>query len=236
MKKEPWKRGGEALRVLLIDDDDTLRQATADYLIAKGVEIQMAASGFEALDILKSSTFDLAVIDVMMPGMDGFELLKKIQGEHGPLPVIMLTAVGDEPDRILGLELGADDYLVKPVSSRELLARLKALHRRSDRPQSPAGSQEKLVINRERREAFLHGSPMDLTSVEFTLLSILHQNRGIVLERDRLLDLARGREFIACDRSIDVHISHLRQKLGDDPKSPRIIKTIRGAGYLFAGL
>jgi len=203
------------LRVLLIDDDDTLRQATADYLAAKGVEITMAASGFEALDIMKSAIFDMAVIDVMMPQMDGFELLQKIRRDYGPLPVIMLTAVGDEPDRILGLELGADDYLVKPVSSRELLARLKALHRRSDKAPTPAAPQEILAINRERREAFLHGAPMDLTSVEFTLLSILHQNRGIVLERDRLLDLARGRDFIACDRSIDVHISHLRQKLGD---------------------
>jgi two-component system, OmpR family, phosphate regulon response regulator OmpR len=224
------------VKVLLIDDDNTLREVLADYLTAKCIEVKTAGSGVEALEILKRETFDAIVLDVMMPQMDGLEVLQKIQREHGLLPVIMLTAVGDEPDRILGLELGADDYLVKPVSPRELLAHIKALHRRNEKTSSKDAHAEILEINREKREVFLRGSPLDLTSVEFTILSILHLNRGIVLERERLMDLARGKEFIACDRSIDVHISHLRQKLGDDPRNPRIIKTIRGTGYLFAGL
>jgi two-component system, OmpR family, phosphate regulon response regulator OmpR len=224
------------MRILMVDDDATLRQAQADYLLAKGLDVKTAESGFEALDLLKRETFDVIVLDVMMPQMDGFEVLQKMNREIGHIPVIMLTAVGDEPDRILGLELGADDYLVKPVSSRELLARIKALYRRSGENAPKEVSRGNLEINREKREVFLHGSPLELTSVEFTILSILQMNKGIVLERERLMDLARGKEFMACDRSIDVHISHLRQKLGDDPRSPRIIKTIRGTGYLFAGM
>jgi DNA-binding response OmpR family regulator len=223
------------MKVLLVDDDDTLRQALGDYLESKGIDIRLAASGPEALEALGRENYDLMVLDVMMPQMDGLEVLKRIGVDYPSLSVIMLTAVGDEPDRILGLELGADDYLVKPVSPRELLARVKALSRRRDKVIERKQSSTPLEIDHEKREAYLNGQMLELTSVEFTLLSILFQNKGIVLARERLMDLARGKEFIAFDRSIDVHISHLRQKLGDDPKSPRIIKTIRGAGYIFTG-
>jgi len=223
------------MKVLLVDDDDTLRQALGDYLESKGIDIRLAASGAEALETLAREGFDLMVLDVMMPQMDGLEVLKRTGVDYPSLSVIMLTAVGDEPDRILGLEMGADDYLVKPVSPRELLARIKALSRRRDRVIERKQSSTPLEIDHDKREAHLNGQMLELTSVEFTLLSILFQNKGIVLARERLMDLARGKEFIAFDRSIDVHISHLRQKLGDDPKSPRIIKTIRGAGYIFTG-
>ncbi len=223
------------MRVLLVDDDDTLRQALGDYLESKSIEVKLAASGAEALENLAHETFDLMVLDVMMPQMDGLEVLQRTGREYPSLSVIMLTAVGDEPDRILGLEMGADDYLVKPVSPRELLARIKALTRRRDKTVERRHSSTPLEIDYEKREAHLSGKPLELTSAEYALLAILYRNKGIVLARERLMDLARGKEFIAFDRSIDVHISHLRQKLGDDPRSPRIIKTIRGAGYIFTG-
>jgi len=223
------------MRLLLVDDDDTLRQVLGDYLESKGIEVRLAASGAEALEVLALENFDLMVLDVMMPQMDGLEVLKRTGIDYPSLSVIMLTAVGDEPDRILGLEMGADDYLVKPVSPRELLARIKALSRRRDKAVERKHSSTPLEIDNEKREASLSGIPLVLTSAEFALLAILYQNKGIVLARERLMDLARGKEFVAFDRSIDVHISHLRQKLGDDPKSPRIIKTIRGAGYIFTG-
>lgn len=223
------------MRLLLVDDDDTLRQVLGDYLESKGIEVRLAASGAEALEVLALENFDLMVLDVMMPQMDGLEVLKRTGIDYPSLSVIMLTAVGDEPDRILGLEMGADDYLVKPVSPRELLARIKALSRRRDKAVERKHSSTPLEIDHEKREASLSGIPLVLTSAEFALLAILYQNKGIVLARERLMDLARGKEFVAFDRSIDVHISHLRQKLGDDPKSPRIIKTIRGAGYIFTG-
>ncbi|MHC9538307.1 MAG: response regulator [Vulcanimicrobiota bacterium] len=223
------------MRVLLVDDDDTLRQVLGDYLESKNIEVKLAASGAEALETLTRETFDLMVLDVMMPQMDGLEVLQRTGREYPSLSVIMLTAVGDEPDRILGLEMGADDYLVKPVSPRELLAHIKALSRRRDKAVERKLSSTPLEIDYEKREACLSGKPLELTSAEYALLAILFKNKGIVLARERLMDLARGKEFIAFDRSIDVHISHLRQKLGDDPKSPRIIKTIRGAGYIFTG-
>lgn len=198
-----------------------------------------AKRGSEALEILKKEVFELAILDVMMPGMDGFEVLKRINSEYNYLPVIMLTARSDDMDKIVGLELGADDYIIKPFNPRELLARIKAVTRRQEKGKK---DNEEIIITSDliqldmnKRQAVVRGQFTELTSAEFEILSILLQNKGIVLSREKIMDLARGRDFMAFDRSIDVHISHLRQKIEDDPKNPILIKTVWGIGYIYTG-
>jgi DNA-binding response OmpR family regulator len=224
-------------RVLIIDDDRKLCRLIRDYLEPMGYEIEMAHTGIEGLERALRENFSVLILDLMLPGMDGFEVLKKLR-HTSDVPVLMLTGRGEEPDRIVGLELGADDYLPKTFSTRELLARLRAVTRRAERKVADkAEAMEEIVIGPLRvrpasRVALLADQPLVLTPVEFDLLACLAQAKGRVKTREQLLDSISDRNYDVFDRSIDVHISALRKKLGDDPKNPRFIKTLRVAGYL----
>jgi two-component system OmpR family response regulator len=219
--------------ILVIDDDTRLRDLLAEYLDSRGYAVRTADGGEAGLEVVRSETVDLIVLDVMMPGMDGFEVLKALR-HFSAIPVIMLTARGDEMDRIVGLEIGADDYMPKPFNPRELLARMQAVLRRttSEAPQAGAKlSVGPLSIDVDRRSVTLDEQPIEMTTTEFELLKTLVANSGRVIPRERLMELARGEDFAAFDRSVDVHISHIRKKLGDDGKRPRFVKTVRGVGY-----
>lgn len=224
-------------KILIIDDDVKLCRLVKDYLTPMGFAVEAAHTGTEGLEKVKNGDYQAVILDVMLPEMDGFEVLKRIRS-FSIVPVLMLTALGDESDRIVGLEIGADDYLPKTFSTRELLARLRAVTRRS----RYAATQSKdetdeikigdVYINPASRNATLDNEPLILTALEFDLLLCLARSKGRVLDRDTLLDEIAGREYDVFDRSIDVHISSLRRKLGDDPKNPRYIKTIRSVGYM----
>ena len=219
--------------ILVIDDDPELASLLSEYLGARGLQVESTGDGPSGLSRLRGGGIDLVVLDVMMPGMDGFEVLKAIRRESR-VPVVMLTARGEDFDRIVGLELGADDYLAKPFNPRELLARIRAVLRRfvgepvEDEVFTAAG----IRVVPARREASVDGRPLELTTTEFDLLRTLVSSAGRVIPRERLMELARGQEWAAYERSVDDHISHLRRKLGDDPRKPRRIKTVRGVGYL----
>lgn len=224
-------------RILIIDDDTKLCRLVKDYLAPFGFAVEAAHTGSEGLEKVKNGNHDAVILDVMLPGMDGFTVLKQIRF-FSNVPVLMLTALGDESDRIVGLEIGADDYLPKTFSTRELLARLRAVTRRSriSADQSKADEEEfsagDIYINSATREAKVDGDAIVLTALEFDLLFCLMRSAGRVLDRDKLLDEIAGRSYDVFDRSIDVHISSLRRKLGDDFKNPRYIKTIRSVGYM----
>lgn len=228
------------IKVLIVDDDKKLCGLVRDYLEPMGYDVDAAHTGVDGLKTVFSGSFHVVILDVMLPGMDGFEVLKKLR-EKSDIPVLMLTARGDETDRIVGLEMGADDYLPKTFSTRELLARLRAVTRRyfrPERPETPPPDEDTLirgdlVIDRASRDVRLGGKPLVLTPLEFDLLTHLAMARGRVLTRDQLLDAAAGRSHEVFDRSIDVHISSLRRKLGDDPRNPTYIRTVRSAGYMF---
>ena len=219
-------------RVLVVDDDERLRSLLAEYLGTRGFEVDTAEDGVAGLEAVRARAPDLVVLDVMMPGKDGFEVVRELRA-FSRVPVVMLTARGDELDRIVGLELGADDYLAKPFNPRELLARIQAVLRRA----RPAVVEDEplragpLVVDPDRRVATLDGESLDLTTTEFDILRALVANAGRVIPRERLMETARGEAWAAFERSADVHISHLRKKLGDDPREPRFIKTVRGVGY-----
>ena len=221
----------------MIDDDAKLCRLVKDYLEPMGYEIETAHTGPAGLEKVVAGNFQAVILDVMLPGMNGFEVLRQIR-RISVVPVLMLTALGDESDRIVGLEIGADDYLPKTFSTRELLARLRAVILRSQisAAQAPADAEEITVndlhVNASARRATLNGQTLTLTPVEFDLLFCLARSADRVLSRDQLLDEISGRNYEVFDRSIDVHISSLRRKLGDDPKTPRFIKTVRSAGYL----
>ncbi len=220
-------------RILVIDDDDRIRSLLAEYLSTRGMQVSSASSGAEGLAQLKAQSTDLVVLDVMMPEMDGFAVLQKIRSQ-GSTPVIMLTARGDDIDRIVGLEMGADDYLAKPFNPRELLARIQAVLRRAAAsPEQTGGALQAgpLRVDPDRRTCTLEEQPIPLTTTEFEILRTLVANAGRVIPRERLMELARGEDYASFDRSVDVHISHIRRKLGDDPRRPRFIKTVRGVGY-----
>jgi DNA-binding response OmpR family regulator len=222
--------------VLLIDDDRKLCRLIAGYLNPMGYEVVAAHSGPEGLAKVGERQWHAVLLDLMLPGMDGFEVLKRIR-HSSDVPVLMLTARGEEADRIVGLELGADDYLPKTCSSREMLARLRAVTRRSHRPEQEPPSREKdlrvgvLRLQPDSRLATLGGNPLQLTPVEYDLLLCLASAVGRVKTREQLLEEIRERNYEVFDRSIDVHISALRKKLGDDPKQPRFIRTVRTLGY-----
>ncbi len=224
----------------MIDDDEKLCRLVRDYLAPFGFEVSAAHDGLVGEERVREGGWDAVILDVMLPGADGFEVLKRIRS-HSNVPVLMLTARGDDTDRIVGLEVGADDYLPKTFSTRELLARLRAVLRRSHRQPEPNGSDAplaeivvgELVIQPEARRAALAGGLLDLTPVEFDLLHSLARAKGRVRSREALLDEVRERNYDVFDRSIDVHISALRRKLGDDARHPRFIRTMRSAGYLF---
>ena len=229
---------GTPTRVLVIDDDRKLCRLIRDYLEPMGYAVSAAHTGPDGVEKAASESWHAILLDVMLPGMDGFEVLKRIRAKCD-VPVLMLTARGDEADRIVGLEIGADDYLPKTFSTRELLARLRAVTRRTAR-KAAAGADEtepevvvgKLRVNPAVRVAVLDDQPLTLTPVEFDLLASLARARGRVKTREQLLEEIRERNYDVFDRSIDVHISGLRKKLGDDPKTPRFIRTVRAAGYM----
>jgi len=223
-------------RVLVIDDDRKLCRLICDYLEPMGYEVSAAHSGTEGVERAVGEAWDAVILDVMLPGLDGFEALKAIR-RTSDVPVLMLTGRGEEADRIVGLEMGADDYLPKTFSTRELLARLRAVMRRA-RSASPSRTEEQeivvgpLRINPGARAVVLGDEALVLTPVEFDLLVSLARAKGRVKTRESLLDEIRDRNYDVFDRSVDVHISALRKKLGDDPKTPRFIRTVRSAGYM----
>jgi len=225
-------------RVLVVDDDRKLCRLIRDYLEPMGYAVSAVHTGPEGVEKALKESWRAVILDVMLPGFDGFEALKQIR-RHSDVPVLMLTGRGEEADRIVGLEIGADDYLPKTFSTRELLARLRAVTRRPARrplaPEDPAAAEiliGPLRVNPGARVAALHDRPLALTPVEFDLLVSLARARGRVKTREQLLEEIRERDYEVFDRSIDVHISGLRKKLGDDPKEPRFIRTLRAAGYM----
>jgi len=221
------------VRVLLIDDDVRLAELLDGYLAPQGVALVHAGGGQAGLGALGAGGFDAVLLDVMMPGMDGLAVLKKLREGGHRIPVIMLTARGDEADRVVGLELGADDYVAKPFSPRELLARIRAVVRRAQ----PDAVAEKLTasgitVDTGAREAWVDGKPVELTGLEIDLLTALIRRAGRVVPRTALLELAGRGDVAVNERAVDVHISRLRKKLGDDP--PTRIRTVRGVGYVLA--
>ena len=226
-----------AAEVLIIDDDTRLAAMLSDYLKAAGFSTRSAATGLTGLQEIARKAPDAVILDVMLPDHDGFEICRRIRASSG-LPILMLTAKGEETDRIVGLELGADDYLPKPFSPRELAARLKAILRRTQGSAAISPNDVlrfgRLEIDRGQRCVRLDGSERGLTGYQFALLLTMAENAGRVLSRERLMELTKGEELEAFDRSIDVHISRIRAAIETDPKHPRRIITLRGSGYIFA--
>ena len=223
-------------RILLIEDDERLAAMLSEYLVSMGFEVRTALDAASGLEALSGIAFDALVLDVMLPDRDGFSVCREVR-VRSEIPILMLTARGDETDRIVGLELGADDYLPKPFNPRELLARLRAILRRR-RPAASGPSSRlrigNLEIDRDTRSVAVKGRCCTLTGNQFELLWVLAQNAGRVMSRDALMDAVRGEALEAFDRSIDVHISRIRAAIEDVPGKPRRIITVRGAGYMLA--
>ena len=228
------------MKILIVDDDKKLCRLVSDYLGPMGYDVEVAHDGAQGLQMILAGDYHAVILDVMMPQMDGFEVLKRLR-QASDVPVLMLTARGEETDRIVGLEMGADDYLPKTFSSRELLARLRAVTRRHTLTRHKAATAVKdkvlkfgnLEIEQSSRTVRLDSKILNLTPVEYDLLASLARSAGRVLSRDQLLDAIAGRNYEVYDRSVDVHISSLRRKLGENPRNPKFIQTIRTAGYLF---
>jgi two-component system phosphate regulon response regulator OmpR len=228
--------GKMAEHVLMIEDDESLAAMVGEYLGALGIKVTTRPTAADGLKLWRHGEFDALILDVMLPDLDGFEVCRRVRATSD-IPILMLTARGDETDRIVGLELGADDYLPKPFNPRELLARLRAiLRRRGVAGTKGSGSLRfgRLEIDRDARVVRLDGEERPLTSYQFELLWALAVSAGRVMSRETLMDRVRGEELEAFDRSIDVHISRIRAAIEDDPKHPRRIITVRGAGYVFA--
>ena len=227
-------------KVLIIDDDEKLQKLLREYLGGNGFPVRTLSDGSEVLQTIRSESPDIIILDIMLPGKDGLEVLKDIRRDH-TIPVIMLTAKGEDTDRIVGLELGADDYLPKPFNPRELLARMKAILRRAVSADTGKASLEGgllikaggLTLNQAKQTVATEAGELELSSTEYRILKVLMKHPNTVLSRDQLMTLAQGRDFMAFDRSIDVHISKLRAKLEPDPRSPKRIKTVWGSGYMF---
>ncbi|MBS4714089.1 response regulator [Aeromonas caviae] len=227
--------------ILVVDDHSEIRDLLKRFLEQHGMRVSCARDGKEMKRLLDEREFDLLVLDLMMPGEDGLTLCRELRVKSR-LPIIMLTAMGEETDRIIGLEMGADDYLSKPFNPRELLARIKAVMRRTQAESLPVPETltrdlrfDRWLLDVNRRELVdEEGVGMSLSTAEFDLLKVFLERPQRVLSRDQLLDLARGREAVAFDRAIDTLVSRLRRKLERDPKNPELIKTIWGGGYLFA--
>jgi DNA-binding response OmpR family regulator len=220
--------------VLCIEDDQRLFELLAEYFAPNGVNLEQAPDGPAGLAALERGVFDAVFLDIMLPGMDGLQVCRRIR-DRSRIPVIMLTAKGDEADRVVGLEIGADDYVAKPFSPRELLARLRAVLRRT---QPAAGGGEIVIgdvlIDGQARTVRRGETAVELTGLEFDILLALARRAGRVVPRETLLEEAGRGDVVVSDRTVDVHVSHLRRKLGDDPRTPRLIKTIRGVGYILA--
>lgn len=222
--------------ILIIDDDAGLIDLLTEYLEEAGFEVSHALDGNRAPDLIGAGQPDLVILDIMLPGKDGLEVLRDIR-KTTQVPVIMLTAKGDDTDRIVGLEMGADDYLPKPFNPRELLARIKAVLRRQGGRNQPDTDltirRGDMVLNRANHTIRVGEKIVDLSTTEFKILEVLMKSSNTVLSRDQIMNLAQGREFMAFDRSVDIHISKLRAKIETDPGSPKRIKTIWGTGYMF---
>jgi len=226
----------QTIRVLLVEDDVRLAQLTAKYLEMRGLTVTVAHDGATGLLEATSGSYDVILLDLLLPGRPGTAVCREVR-KVSDVPIIMVTALGDEPERVTGLELGADDYVTKPFSSAELLARIRAAVRRYRGQVGPASRQVevgRLALDPGSLTATLDGQPLDLTSYEFSILYVLAERAGRVLSREQLLDMAKGNADEAFDRSIDGHISRIRKKLGDDPKRPAFLKTVRGYGYMLA--
>jgi two-component system phosphate regulon response regulator OmpR len=227
-------------RILIVDDDEKLRKLLKEYLEGYEFKVFTLADGEAVLNTMRKESPELVILDVMLPKKDGLEVLKEIRAAS-KVPVIMLTAKGEEADRVVGLELGADDYLPKPFSPRELLARIKAVLRRLEPGMKTAGEESEglrveagnLLLDKAKQTLLIEGKEVALSSTEYRVLKVLMENPNRVLSRDQIMTLAQGKDFMAFDRSIDVHISKLRAKLESDPRSPKRIKTIWGSGYMF---
>ena len=227
-------------KVLIIDDDQKLCKLLREYLEENGFHVFILGEGSGALKIIERESPDIVILDIMLPGKDGLEVLKEVNREY-KTPVIMLTAKGEDTDRILGLELGADDYISKPFNPRELLARMRAVMRRF----VPEGNEETekaderniisggIILDRSRHTVTVNNGEMELSMTEYKILEVLMRKPNVVLSRDQIMNFARGKDLMAFDRSIDVHISKLRSKLEKDPRYPARIKTIWGSGYMF---
>jgi DNA-binding response OmpR family regulator len=226
-----------AVAALLIDDDARLGALLTEYLGGHGIEVAVAADGERGLAELARRRFDLVLLDVMLPRVDGLEVCRRIRALPGgaAVPIVMLTARGEEVDRIVGLELGADDYLAKPFNPRELLARIRAVLRRAGTGAEPGGRRLRVrdvEIDLDGRAVTSGGRRVNLTGYEFELLALLARSAGRVLSREQILDALKGQDYETFDRSIDVHVSRLRAKLEPNPRAPRLIKTVRGVGYV----
>jgi len=230
-------------RLLIVDDDPEIRGLLAEFLTGHGFEVDTAADGITMDKTLAGSHFDLVILDIMLPGEDGLSLCRRLRAESA-LPIILLTAISEETDRIIGLEMGADDYLTKPFGPRELLARIRAVLRRSSlRPRqasgTPASGARRIALGVCQLDLDAHrlyaadGREVPITSMEFDLLKAFADHPNQVLSRDQLLDLAHNKDWEPFDRSIDIRIARLRRKIEDDPAKPQVIKTVRGAGYIF---
>ncbi len=221
--------------ILLIEDDNRLADMVRDYLQSNGYDVKIAPNGADGIQLEDEEKFDVIILDLMLPDMDGLDICRVIKA-RSDVPIIMLTAKGDPMDRVVGLELGADDYMGKPFEPRELLARIKAVMRRGQTKTATSKTLQfgRLEIDPDAMNCSLDNKLCELTSHQFTLLHTLAESAGRVLSRDTLIDRLKGQEFDAFDRSIDVHISRIRNQIEDDPKHPKRILTIRGAGYVFA--
>ena len=225
-------------RILIVEDEESYREPLVYQLTREGYDVSAAATGEEGLELFTKGGIDLVLLDLMLPGLDGTALCRRIR-EQSRVPIIMLTAKSAEIDKVVGLEIGADDYITKPYSFRELLARVRAVLRRAQPVQAERKEPEEdgvvrvrgLWMDRKSMKARMDGVPMDLTALEFRILFGMAAHPGRVFTRENLLELAVGREFSRYDRSVDMHISTLRRKLGDDPHNPAYLKTIRGMGY-----
>jgi len=223
-----------AERILMIDDDSRLAGMVCDYLGGAGFRVTVAGSGREGEALLKRQTFDALILDLMLPDVDGLDLCRRLRASTD-VPILMLTARGEPMDRVVGLEIGADDYLAKPFEPRELQARLRAiLRRKTAPPRAEILRFGRLEIDKGARVVRVDGEERTVTSYQFALLLALAERAGRVLSRDTLMDLLKGEKLEAFDRSVDVHISRIRAAIEDDPKKPRRILTVRGAGYVFA--
>ena len=232
--------GQETSKILVVDDDMRLRALLERYLMEQGYQVRSAANSEQMDRLLERENFHLLVLDLMLPGEDGLSICRRLRQQANTIPIIMLTAKGDEVDRIIGLELGADDYLPKPFNPRELLARIKAVMRRQsqDVPGAPTQQEEEVTfgeftLNLATREMYHGEEAISLTSGEFAVLKVLVSHPREPLSRDKLMNLARGRDYSALERSIDVQVSRLRRLIEKDPANPRYIQTVWGLGYVF---
>jgi two-component system phosphate regulon response regulator OmpR len=225
-------------QVLLVDDDEKLLKLVKEYLEGYGFHVVTLPDGSAVMKTIAAKSPDIVILDIMLPGKDGLAVLKEVRTEHA-VPVIMLTAKGEDADRIVGLELGADDYLPKPFNPRELLARVRAVLRRPPRLEDAKTQENKVIrvggmsLNTAKQALLVEGKEVELSSTEYKVLEALMKHPNVVMTRDHLMTLARGRDFMAFDRSIDVHISKLRAKLKPFPKYEKSIKTVWGTGYMF---